>query len=454
MNEHSAARRNQAALPGPAPDWRGFDDDLRQSPDVPKEGMETDFTRFAIDGMRPERVVRPDSVPQVSRIMEIAHARGLAVVPVGFGAHLGLGAAPRRPFLALSLAALDRLVDHQPANMTFTAQAGMSLAALQSATAAAGQWLPVDPPLPAATSVGGLIGANLSGPSRFSQGTVRDLLIGVTVVRADGSVVKSGGRVVKNVAGYDLGKLYCGSLGTLGIIVEATFKLRTSPAARAAVRMTCGDVARAQELLERILTAPLEPSFIELVTAVPADDSACVLVVGLAGAKEDVAGQLAVLGTLAEADDRLERLAGDEADAVFVELRDSRAAGEAFLGLKVSVLPARLSAFIAALEDESRNAGLAMAVQAHAGNGIIHVQVERAEASGSQASARALVDRLRGEAARLGGTLVVERAAPDIKPALDLWGGGIEALPLMKRIKQTLDPEGILSPGRFVDGIE
>ena len=447
-----AARPEQEAPT--APDWSGFDEDLRQSPDVPAAGTAADFARFAIDGVRPERVVCPTSVPQVSRIMAAAHARGLAVVPVGFGAHLGLGAAPRRPFLALSLASLDALVDHQPANMTLTAQAGMSVTAVQAAAAGSGQWLPVDPPLPAATSVGGLIGANLSGPSRFSQGTVRDLLIGVAVVTADGSVAKSGGRVVKNVAGYDLGKLYCGSLGTLGVIVEATFKLRTSPEARAAVRVTCGDVAGAQALLERILKAPLEPSCIELVTRFPADGSGCVVVVGLAGAMEDVAHQSAVLGALVEAGEGLERLEEDEAGAVLVELRDSRAVGEGFLRLKISVLPTRLAAFIAALEDESRSVGLAMAVQAHAGNGIVHVRVERPDAPGLPGSARAVVDRLRGEAARLGGTLVVEQAAPDIKPELDLWGGGIEALPLMKRIKQTLDPKGILSPGRFVDGIE
>ena len=383
MDDRSAARRNRESVLEPAPDWGGFDDDLRRFPDAPEAGTAADFTRFAIDGVRPERVVRPASVPQVSRIMEVAHARGLAVVPVGFGAHLDLGpgATPRRPFLALSLAALDALVDHQPANMTLTAQAGMSLAALQGVAAAGGQWLPVDPPLPEATSVGGLIGANLSGPSRFSQGTVRDLLIGVTVVRADGAVAKSGGRVVKNVAGYDLGKLYCGSLGTLGVIVEATFKLRTSPEVRAAVRMTCGDVTRAQALLERILTAPLEPSFIELGTPVPADGSACALVVGLAGSTEDVAGQLGVLRTLVEAGDRLEQLSEDEADAALAELRDSRATVRAFLGLKVSVLPTRLSAFVAALEDEGRSAGLAMAVQAHAGNGIIHVRVKRPDVS-------------------------------------------------------------------------
>ena len=235
---------------------------MRVSPAVPSAETAADLVRFAIDGVPPERVVLPASVPQVRRVMQSASARGLAVVPVGFGAHLGAGAAPRHPFLALSLASLNSLVDHQPANMTLTAQAGMSLARLQDLAAREGQWLPLDPPRPDATSVGGLIGGNLSGPSRFSQGTVRDLLIGITVVRADGVLLKSGGQVVKNVAGYDLGKLYCGSLGTLCVIVEAAFKLRTIPEARVAARITCPDMVSVQGLLERLLTAPLEPLFV------------------------------------------------------------------------------------------------------------------------------------------------------------------------------------------------
>ena len=249
------------------------------------------------------------------------------MVPVGFGAHLGLGGTPRRSFLALSLASLNALVDHEPANMTLTAQAGMSLTRIQAAAADRGQWLPVDPPLPAATSVGGLIAANLSGPSRFSQGTVRDLLIGITVVRADGTLVKSGGRVVKNVAGYDLGKLYCGSLGTLGVIVEATFKLRTLPKARAVARIACADVPRMQELAARILTAPLEPLFIELTARVPSAGSAYVLVVGFGGPAEDVSDQAATLRSLVEGDCRLEELADEAAAAAVTELRDARDPG-------------------------------------------------------------------------------------------------------------------------------
>ena len=435
-----------------APDWAGFDADLRSSPDAPDMGTDADFTRFAIDGVAPERVVRPASVSQVCRIMEIASARGVAVVPVGLGAHLGSGATPRRPFLALSLASLNALVDHQPGNMTLTAQAGMNLARLQAATAGSGQWLPVDPPFPDRTSVGGLISANLSGPCRFSQGTVRDLLIGITVVRADGSVVKSGGRVVKNVAGYDLGKLYCGALGTLGVIVEASFKVRTLPQARAVARIQCPDPPAAQDLVERILTAPLEPLFIELAARVPA--AGCVLAVGFGGAKEDVADEMVTLRSLADDAGTLEELAEEEVDAVMAELRDSRAGGGALFRLKASVLPTRVAAFIAALEGEGGSGGLAITVQAHAGNGVIHVRVERSDGPVSQGSACAVVERLRAAAVALGGTLVVEHADPSVKPELDLWGGDIEGLALMKRIKQTLDPGEILSPGRFVDGIQ
>ncbi len=437
---------NHETLTEPAPDWAGLDNDLLNAADAPRMGTDADLARFAVDGVRPARVVFPGSVPQVQRVMESASARGVAVVPAGFGAHLGLGAPPRRPFLALSLASLNALVDHQPANMTLTAEAGACLTRLQAAVASAGQWLPVEPPFPDRTSVGGLISADLSGPSRFSQGTVRDLLIGVTVVRANGSLAKSGGRVVKNVAGYDLGKLYCGALGTLGVIVEATFKLRTLPEARAAVRITCGDMAGAERLLERILKAPLEPSFIELVARIPAAGSGYAVVVGFAGAEEDVADQAATLPSLAGGDDRL-------GGAVVAELRDAAALGVPVLGLKVSVLPARVAAFVTALEDEGARNGSIMAVQAHAGNGIIHVHVSPPDDSDLRGWASAAVDRMRAAATGLGGTLVVERASPEVKPALDVWGGPIEGLELMKGIKRALDPNDVLSPGRFIGGI-
>ncbi|MCY4488769.1 MAG: FAD-binding oxidoreductase [Deltaproteobacteria bacterium] len=434
----------------PAPDWDGFDDDLRESHAA--AGTPADCGRFTIDGIRPVRVLFPRSSEQVCRILEIASTRGVALVPAGFGAHLGLGAPPRRPFAILSLVSINALVDHQPANMTVTAQAGMSVSELQAAVAESGQWLPVEPPLPADTSVGGLISADLSGPSRFSQGTVRDLLIGITVARADGTLAKSGGRVVKNVAGYDLAKLYCGALGTLGVIVEATFKLRALPATVAMARVTCRDVAEAGKLLEGIRTAPLEPLLIELLTPVPAGGGDCVIMLGFGGSEEDVADQRRTLTGLARGN-TIEELTGEDAGAALAELRDGNTRGEGVLKLKAALLPTDMQAFVAALEHASAKHGLTMAMQAHAGNGIVRVRVNRPEVGNMRYSARALVEELRAAAAALGGTLVVEQAASDVKPELDIWGGEIAALPLMRRIKETLDPKGVLSPGRFVGGI-
>ena len=276
-----------------------------------------------------------------------------------------------------------------------------------------------------------------------------------TDIRYIGTLVEESDKALlfENVAGYDMGKLYCGSLGTLGVIVEATFKLRTIPQARAAMRVTCRDMAGVEALLGRILTAPLEPLFIELVARVPAADAGYVVVVGFGGAPEDVADQGTTLRSLAAAPDRLEELADEDVSRLTEDLRDSRALGEALLRLRASLLPGRLPAFMAVLEKESQTGGLTMAVQAHAGNGIVHVRVVRADGPDPRGSVLAAVDRLRAETVSLGGTLVVEQAAAELKPDLDLWGGGIEGLALMKRIKQILDPGDILSPGRFVGGI-
>src|SRR5262245_48381521 len=182
--------------------------------------------RFVIDGREPQEVSFPESIEQAAGMIYTATEHRRAVSPVGTGAFLHLGGLPRRYDLALCLQRMSRIVDYQPTDMTVSVEAGMSLARLQQILGEQNQWLPLDPPWPERVTVGGLIAMNLSGPSRLSQGTVRDFLIGIKVIRADGTVIKGGGRVVKNVAGYDLTKLYCGSFGTLGVIAEATFKVR------------------------------------------------------------------------------------------------------------------------------------------------------------------------------------------------------------------------------------
>ena len=202
-------------------------------------GADKDRARFAVEEITPAAVIFPESIPELQVAIRAAAAAKLAILPAGCAAHLGIGMPPRRLDCAISTARLDRVVEHAAADMTVTAEAGVTLGQLNTILAASGQWLPVDPPLPQDTTIGGLIAANLTGPLRLSQGGIRDLILGLRVVRIDGTLIASGGRVVKNTAGYGLRRAFVGSYGTLGVIAEATFKTRPRPEIEAALVMRC-----------------------------------------------------------------------------------------------------------------------------------------------------------------------------------------------------------------------
>ena len=231
---------------------------------MPPAAARPPATQFVIDGQAPEAVVYPTSLEEVSRLLKEANENGRALSPVGHGAFLHLGGVPKRYEQALCTTGLSAIVDYQPTDMTITVGAGLSLAQLQAILGENGQWLPLDPPCPERATVGGVIAANLNGPARFSQGTVRDFLIGIKVVRADGTLIKGGGQVVKNVAGYDLPKLYCGSFGTLGVIVEATFMIRPRPEAQTTLVLTFPSAEKAGEVGLKLTGSDMQPFFLEL----------------------------------------------------------------------------------------------------------------------------------------------------------------------------------------------
>jgi len=217
-----------------------------------------------LDGVPVARIARPASVEEASQVLAAAAADGLAVAFAGGASKLGLGNPPERVDLLVSTERLDQVLEHAAGDLVVRVQAGVRLADLQAALAPAGQWLALDPPEPRAT-VGGVVAADASGPRRLRYGTVRDLIIGITVVLADGTVARAGGKVVKNVAGYDLAKLFCGSLGTLGMIAEATFRLHPLPAAAAVVTLQVETPEQVGQAVRRLARSPLEPSAVELV---------------------------------------------------------------------------------------------------------------------------------------------------------------------------------------------
>ncbi|MBI3795724.1 MAG: FAD-binding oxidoreductase [Deltaproteobacteria bacterium] len=417
-----------------------------------------DRRRFAIDGREPRKVIFPESIAQVSEVLRAAGEQSLAVVPVGHGAFLHIGGIPRRYDLALSLQRLDRIVDYQPTDMTVTVEAGITLARLQEVLGANGQWLPIDPPLPEQATLGGIIAANLSGPTRLSQGTIRDFLIGLKVVQANGTVIKGGGRVVKNVAGYDLPKLYCSSFGTLGVIVEATFKVRPRPEAQAVLSLTFPAAEPAMELALRLLGSELQPFFLELANFDPLaeknGDTAYRLIVGFAGIAEEVAYQRArVRDELRENKESICEgwQEGDE-QALLQTLRNFPVAGETVLRCKTSLLPTQVATFCKDVQEEVGLYSLSVRHLARAGNGIVYSRFLRSPED-SPEKLLSLVNWLRILAKKLDGYVVVEAIDPVFKERVDVWGHVGGAFPLMKRLKETLDPQGILNPGRFAGGI-
>lgn len=194
----------------------------------------------------------------------------------------------------VDLTALNRVVEHTPEDMTVTVEAGMTLAMLQAQLTPRGQWLPIDPPHPGRLTVGALLATNASGPRRFGCGTIREHVIGLKVALADGRLIKSGGKVVKNVAGYDLGKLFIGSHGSLGVIVEAAFKLRPRPEAEQFVQAQCESLAQAGSLVESVLESEITPTVLDLhnqPSTLDSRPSTLAVVVGFAGTREEVEWQ-------------------------------------------------------------------------------------------------------------------------------------------------------------------
>jgi glycolate oxidase FAD binding subunit len=387
-----------------------------------------------IDGIDIARTEHPATFDEVRRVVrEVGDARR-SLVASGLGGHLDVGGRPVRVDTLLSVDRLARIVDHQAADMTVTVESGCSLARLDETLRAADQWLPLDPPRFERTTVGGLIAANLSGPLRASQGTVRDLLIGLRVVDGEGRLVAGGGRVVKNVAGYDLPKLHVGALGTLGVLVEATFKVRPRPMHESAMLFHAASAADAVRIALAGRDA-LDPLWLE----VRMRDGQWATAIGLGGIEAEVVA----------AGRRLETIASHATTGEWITDGTSLRRELATFGvepatavLRASVLPTDVAWVI------DRVRALApVPIAAEPASGVV-----RARLDDGTIVAR-LVETLRPEIRSRGGFLVVERASMAVKADVDVWGHPGEGFDLMRRVKAAFDPRGVFASGRFVGGL-
>jgi glycolate oxidase FAD binding subunit len=419
--------------------------------------------RYSVDGVCPTVAAFPARVEAVSQVMRLASGEGRAVVPWGGGTQMALGNTPRRLDLVLGLGRLDRLVFHEPADLVASVEAGMTIDALQRHLGRQGQFLPLEAPLPSRATVGGVLASNASGPSRLAYGTARDWLIGITVVQASGDVTRSGGRVVKNVTGYDLNKLYTGSLGTLGVIVAATFKVAPLPRERRTLVVGCASLDAALEACRRLLGQAGPPQALVavdrgLLERQPMLRRLCrgeAMVAALfAGRTSPVARKLADAATALGGGGATEvtDLPSQEGEGLWRALTDFGWAEEARpqLMARISLLPSQVEPLLREVRDHGGRAPC-RGVVADPGTGLVRVLVwvdpREPEALDHLETALSALQRA---AESRSGHLVVERCPLELKRRVDVWGGKVEGVDIMRRVKHELDPGGILSPGRFV----
>jgi glycolate oxidase FAD binding subunit len=415
------------------------------------------LSAFVVEGRTPEAAVFPGSLEEVRAVVETAGKAGVPVIAWGGGTAAAVGMPVSRPAIVLGLGRLNALVEHEPGDLTATVQAGMTVAALQTALRARGQWLSLDPPDADRATVGGVLAANAAGPRRQLYGTARDLVIGATVVTGEGAIVRGGGKVVKNVAGYDLPKLFVGSCGTLGVIVEVTVKLRPRPDDERLVAVPFDRLKDAGAAVRAVMASDLIPNAVELLDGAALRALGLVgapagLIVGFDGVAEQVAWQVEELGRLVPA------VGGREPRALANEVwpRLSTAAAEAFAAsavvMRLCVLPTQVADVMEQGSSLARAQGLGSAWSAHAGVGV----VTGALALGGAQDLGTVVDVLRewrGIARACAGYAVLDVAPLGVKEAIGVWDDAGAAGRIMQRIKHELDPKNVLNPGRFAANI-
>ena len=394
----------------------------------------------AIDGVLPENIAEPASASELAAVLKIASEADLRGIPRGSGSKLGWGNPPRAAHLVLSIGRLNRVLEHAWGDMTCTVEAGCTVADLQRTLAEHGQRLALDPLWPERATIGGILATNDSGALRTRFGSLRDLIIGITLALPDGTLAKSGGKVVKNVAGYDLAKLATGSLGTLGVITQAIFRLYPVPACMRSLTISTKDTRAMQSALHAILDSQLAPSSVQIRAATSSSPSVDLLFEGTSTGCDAQAGQVARIGapfSVTEADGSIWR----EREPLFAKSPNTAVC-------KVSLLPADFALFLDYLERISESLQFSWKLIAQAvGVGLLRLEC------GSLDSLRQATLGLRAHLESSEGSLVILDCPLELKNNLDAWGSPGDALTLMKSVKAQFDPAGILNPGRFVGAI-
>jgi len=405
--------------------------------------LQPDFIRPAtaadkVCGVQPKLVLEPTDEQQLAAALRLANDANLAVIPRGGGTKLGWGNPPQRADLIVSTARLDKIIEHAWSDLTVTVEAGCAIQKLQSALAQHGQRLAFDPLWPEAATIGGALSANDSGSLRLRFGALRDLILGVTIALPDGTLASSGGKVVKNVAGYDLPKLVIGALGTLGVITRATFRLHPLPHNAKTLSVSVANLDGMQRLLLAAQDSQLAHTSLQ---ARISPDAAPMVDILFEGTEEGIAAQDSQFRNLA-----YPASTSEAPHDVWNAAREIWNSADSAAVAKITALPNAIMWAVKTVDRiaAARSTRWKLTMQ---GFGVGTLRLD-----GTPASLHAVLTELRAELERNGASLTLLHR-PVATPHFEAWGNPGDVLPLMRAVKNQFDPKNTLNPGRFAGGI-
>lgn len=417
---------------------------------------------YSIHNLAPATIFSPGNADELAEALSAASAAGQAVIPWGNGTRQHLGRLPARYDVALVTTGLDRVVEYIPADMVITVEAGATLGAIQAELARHNQWLPWDPPLPNQATIGGLLASSASGPLRLGYGSPRDWTLGLRVALGDGRIVKSGARVVKNVAGYDAHKLHLGALGTLGVIVEATFKLAPLPAHRQTILIAFTEPRALMGAVEQLRSTPLQPiamvvlndqaehNIPALETFLSGQPTHLVIVARYAGSAGGVYRQIhEAARRCTELGARTIELSEEDDKPLWAAIANLGApAHNETLLLRAGAPPGAQFTLARLMEQIPAGRGWRSERMLLAGIGL---KYSRWHINGAPVDCVIeALDELRSGLTVVGGYAVIEEAPTTLSSALDRWGPAPETIEIMQTLRRSWDPAGSLNPGRYL----
>ncbi len=419
---------------------------------VGEAGILTDdqVSGYTVDGILPTMVVAPGDISEMQDVLRMASEMDVSVIPAGAGSKLSIGNVVREVGIVVSTNRINKVIEYEPADLTVTVESGMRMLDLQKELAVHRQYLPLNPPYADRCSIGGIVATNSSGPLRLRHGTARNLVLGLHVMLADGTVVKSGGKVVKNVAGYDLNKLYIGSYGTLGIITEVSLKLCPLPSHESLLAAQYDSIEKAIHAGLSIVSSQVLPSYVILKTEVAVNglsEQYPTLIVGFGGEAETVSWQIGSAQSQMEqnAAKSVHVIEGESQDRMRHEIQEYSAADKVCnrIIVKVNLKRTDMSKFAEAAHE------LTSDMMFYLGNGVVYLRLPVTPSDDFKSTA-GIITKLRQQVMGMKGNLTIESAPPELKQHLDIWDPIGNTLDLMKQIKAKFDSKGILNAGRFV----